>query len=201
MPFEMNAAVLKRAIRSPAAKLVLVMGGLAMCVEVFASITWILSDAGSVDLKALESVDAPERHPTQAKALHAVGEWDAGSGLTFQEAPLWAPLVAAGRLPPVAERLPEDPLVIAPPQQMGPYGGTWRRYATGPSDIGILEARLAYDGLVRGGPMGQQVLPNLATHWDIEDGGRSCRSQVPELRQLEGKRRVSCHRAEELDLA
>ena len=28
-----------------------------------------------------------------------------------------------------------------------------------------------------------------------------CRSQVPELRQLEGKRRVSCHRAEELDLA
>ena len=83
----MNAAVLKRAIRSPAAKLVLVMGGLAMCVEVFASITWVLSGAGSVNLKALESVDAPERHPTQAKALHAVGEWDAGSGLTFQEAP------------------------------------------------------------------------------------------------------------------
>ena len=50
MPFEMNAAALNRAIRSPAAKLVLVMGGLAMCVEVFASITWVLSGAGSVNL-------------------------------------------------------------------------------------------------------------------------------------------------------
>ncbi len=83
----MKATALRRAFRGPVAKLLLVTGGLALCVEVFASITWVLSGAGSVDLAALESVRAPERHPTQAKALHAVGEWDAGSGIIFQEAP------------------------------------------------------------------------------------------------------------------
>ena len=106
-------------------------------------------------------------------SLHAVSEWPPDRERNFQEAPQWARQVAAGRLPPVAERLPDNPLVITPPQQMGPYGGTWRRYATGPSDIGIIEARLAYDGLVRWDPMAQEILPNLATHWDIEDGGRS----------------------------
>ena len=126
-----------------------------------------------MDLASLDSVQAPERHPTQAKALHAVSEWQADAGTAFQEAPQWAQQAAAGELPPVAERLPDNPLVITPPHQMGPYGGTWRRYATGPSDIGIIEARLSYDGLVRWDPMGQQILPNLATHWDIEDGGRS----------------------------
>jgi peptide/nickel transport system substrate-binding protein len=173
MPFEMKATALRRVVRSPVARLVAVLVALVLCVEVFASITWILSGAGSVDLAALEFVPAPERHPTRAKALHAVGEWPADRERRFQEAPQWAQLVGAGRLPPVSERLPSDPLVITPPHQMGPYGGTWRRYATGPSDIGILEARLAYDGLVRWGPMGLEVLPNLATRWDIEDGGRS----------------------------
>ena len=54
---------------------------------------------------------------------------------------------------------------------MGPYGGTWTRFATGPRDIGIVEARFAYEGLVRWDPMGQKILPNLATHWEIADGG------------------------------
>ena len=56
---------------------------------------------------------------------------------------------------------------------MGPYGGTWTRYGTSPSDVGIFHHRLAYDGLVRWDPMGREILPNLATHWDIEDEGRS----------------------------
>jgi peptide/nickel transport system substrate-binding protein len=63
--------------------------------------------------------------------------------------------------------------VLAPPHQLGPYGGTWTRMATGPSDVGIISARLAYDGLVRWDPMGTQVLPNMATHWEIGEGGRT----------------------------
>lgn len=170
---EKISTALRRAARGPAAKMFLVMAALVVCVEVFASITWALSGAGSVDLAALESVQVPDRHPTQARALHTISEWHPDRKRHFQESPRWAQQVAAGQLPPVAERLPENPLVITPPQQMGPYGGTWRRYATGPSDIGIIEARLAYDGLVRWDPMAQRVLPNLATHWDIEEGGRS----------------------------
>ncbi|MDQ3249168.1 MAG: hypothetical protein M3Q45_08170, partial [Chloroflexota bacterium] len=53
---------------------------------------------------------------------------------TFNEAPMLAEMVAAGTLPPVEERLPEpeDLLVIQPLNEIGQYGGTWRRGFTGP---------------------------------------------------------------------
>jgi peptide/nickel transport system substrate-binding protein len=43
----------------------------------------------------------------------------------FNEAPMLAEMVAAGNLPPVEERLPENPLVIQP-IEIGRYGGTIR---------------------------------------------------------------------------
>ena len=94
------STVLKRAARGPAAKMFIVLAALAVCVEVFASITWALSGAGSVDLRSLDSVQIPDRHPTQARALHAVSEWPPDRERNFQEAPQWARQVAAGRLPP-----------------------------------------------------------------------------------------------------
>jgi hypothetical protein len=45
---------------------------------------------------------------------------------TYNEAPILAERVAAGELPPVEERLPAEPLVIEPVEQIGEYGGTWR---------------------------------------------------------------------------
>ncbi len=168
-----NMMVLRRVARGPALRLLVVLAALVTCVEVFASITWGLSGAGTVDLATLATIEPPDRHPAGPQALHSVSEWPADRERLFQEAPQYAQQVAAGQLPAVADRLPDNPLVITPPQQLGPYGGVWRRYATGPSDIESLEARLAYDGLVRWDPMAQEILPNLATHWDIEDGGRS----------------------------
>lgn len=46
---------------------------------------------------------------------------------SFGEAPMLAELVARGELPPVSERLPENPLVIVPIEEIGIYGGTIRR--------------------------------------------------------------------------
>jgi hypothetical protein len=115
---------LRRMSCHPAARLLLVLVGMIACVEVFASITWRLADAGSVDLAALANIEAPERRPTKEQALHSVSEWPASRGRRFQQAPQWAQQVAAGQLPPVAERLPANPLVITPPHQLGPYGGT-----------------------------------------------------------------------------
>jgi peptide/nickel transport system substrate-binding protein len=45
---------------------------------------------------------------------------------SYNEAPSLAEQVAAGELPPVEERLPPEPLVIEPVEQVGEYGGTWR---------------------------------------------------------------------------
>jgi peptide/nickel transport system substrate-binding protein len=163
---------LRRFLRHPAGRLLVVLAGLSACVQLFASITWALSGSGSTDLAALAQIPPPNRHPTEAQALHRTDEWPADRPRSFEESPMWSERVAAGDLPAVEERLPENPLVITPPHQMGPYGGVWRRYATGPSDIGIIEARLAYDGLVRWNPMGTEVLPNLAARWEISEEGR-----------------------------
>ena len=57
----------------------------------------------------------------------------------FHEAPMLAEKVAAGDLPPVEERLPVDPLVIQPAEDIGQYGGTLHRAFTGPGDAQNIE--------------------------------------------------------------
>ena len=59
---------------------------------------------------------------------------DAPRPAKLGEAPMLAELVKAGKLPPVEQRVPEEPLVIKPLHEIGKYGGTWRRGFTGPGD-------------------------------------------------------------------
>ena len=146
--------------------------GFAALAGALGRLTWALSGAGKTSLEEIRRIRPPERHPRGPKKVHRVAEWPAERGRDFHEAPMLARRVAAGELPPVAERVPENPLVVVPPEHCGPYGGTWARFATGPTDIGVFEARLAYDGLVRWDAMGRRILPNLATRWKVEEGGR-----------------------------
>ncbi|MCZ6634616.1 MAG: ABC transporter substrate-binding protein [bacterium] len=123
--------------------------------------------------KQTRPILVPDRTPRTPKQVHRVAEWPAENGRNFQEAPMLEKRVKTGDLPVVTKRLPENPLVIVPPHQIGPYGGTWTRFATGPRDVGIVEARFAYEGLVRWDPMGRKVIPNVASRWEISDGGRT----------------------------
>lgn len=52
----------------------------------------------------------------------------------YNEAPMLADLVKAGKLPPIDQRLPESPKVITPLEEVGQYGGIWHRAYTGLSD-------------------------------------------------------------------
>ena len=54
--------------------------------------------------------------------------------MMYSEAPMLADLVANGSLPPVEERLPINPRVVTPPNEVGQYGGTLRRAFKGISD-------------------------------------------------------------------
>lgn len=58
-----------------------------------------------------------------------------------------AKLVKEGKLPPVEQRLPEEPLVVQPVEKVGQFGGTWRRVWKGPSDrwgiSKLIEVKLA----------------------------------------------------------
>ena len=53
---------------------------------------------------------------------------------TTKEAPMLAELVKAGKLPPVDQRLPKKPCVMASYEGTGKYGGSWRRAFNGVSD-------------------------------------------------------------------
>ncbi len=77
----------------------------------------------------------------------------AAQEMTYNEAPMLADLVASGDLPPVAERIPVNPRVITPYEEIGEYGGTWRRAFKGLSD--------------RWGPT--KLNEEMAIEWDMPD--------------------------------
>ena len=164
---------------------------LAVLVEMLGYVTWSLTPRDADSLQRATGFEkmmaggsssaqsdgfkyeVPDRYPDGSKAIHSVSEWPKARERSFQQAPMYGQYSDIGTLPPVNERLPENPLVITPPHQNGPYGGTWPRFATGPQDIGIIKARFAYEGLVRWGPMARQILPNLAVSWTVEDSART----------------------------
>jgi len=49
----------------------------------------------------------------------------------YKEAPILADLVKAGTLPPVDQRMPKNPLVLSPVDEIGKYGGRWRTFWKG----------------------------------------------------------------------
>ena len=53
---------------------------------------------------------------------------------TYGESPMWAQMVQAGQLPPVEERLPEEPWII-PTDRIGKYGGVLHRAYLGMNDM------------------------------------------------------------------
>lgn len=79
-----------------------------------------------------------------------------------REAPVLAALVQDGKLPPVAERVGPEPLVLDGPEP-GRYGGTWLRVAPADGDVFIVEYRIGYASLFRWSPLGEPIVPHLAT--------------------------------------
>lgn len=96
----------------------------------------------------------------------------AGSDTTMpavlHEPPLLANQVRAGKLPPLAQRLPEKPAITTPVEKIGRYGGTWRRLAAKPGDL-LLQSRLGYEPLVRWARDGKTVVPGVAESWETKD--------------------------------
>src|SRR5690606_34561643 len=78
------------------------------------------------------------------------------------QSPLLAELVEAGKLPPLAERLPDEPIVMEGPDGIGKYGGTWLRLANGAEVVGIITYRLSGPYLVRWSPLGYPIENHIA---------------------------------------
>ncbi len=108
----------------------------------------------------------PTKEPTQAAVVPT--EATEPPEAAYKEAPMLKELVDKGELPPVEERLPENPLVIPVTENVGKYGGVWHRGFLGPSDYNNY-VRVVYDGLVRFSPDGSKVEPRLIESWESSD--------------------------------
>src|SRR5438552_5669012 len=91
---------------------------------------------------------------------------------TFKEAPQLAELVKAGKLPPVQERIGQDPLVVKPLREIGKYGGTWRRGFTGPFDTSNGHRAAQNDKLLFFDYTGTRLVPNIARGWEVSPDGK-----------------------------
>lgn len=90
----------------------------------------------------------------------------------YSQAPMLDALVESGDLPPVGDRLPSNPLVIEPVENIGTYGGTWRSALRGGLDNAWIARTVAYDGLVRYNREWDDIIPNLAESWEISEDSR-----------------------------
>lgn len=88
----------------------------------------------------------------------------------YQEAPMLAERVAAGELPPVEERLPADPYVVGPLEQIGQYGGTARvatqRAESWGEDLMMMSL---FNGLIQPHPETGALEPHFAREIEASD--------------------------------
>lgn len=90
---------------------------------------------------------------------------------SYGEAPMLAERVAAGDLPPVAERLPMNPVVVVGADGVGNYGGELLDLYDGSR---LAEFRqFGYENLVRWSADGAEVVPNVAAGWEVSEDGTS----------------------------
>ena len=89
-----------------------------------------------------------------------------------KEAPMLSEMVKAGKLPPLAERLPDEPLVVES-KEIGRYGGTLVK-GTAFLRSEWIPTTLAMEGLMHVTwplPADGPLLPNVARDWTFNDDG------------------------------
>ena len=69
------------------------------------------------------------------------------------------------------ERLPDEPLVVVPVEEVGEYGGTWSEVWLGKAD-GPGPDRITTERLIYFTPDGKELVPNIAQSWEVSAEGR-----------------------------
>ena len=123
-------------------------------------------------IKAVRDVKLDYDNPP---VLHQQVDYSVGEAAAWyprREAPILADLVAAGKLPPVAERVGPEPAVMEGVEGIGRYGGTWMRIARTPSEVRWIGYRGAGATLVRYSPYGEPLMPHVAKSYTISPDNR-----------------------------
>ncbi len=91
----------------------------------------------------------------------------------FNEAPILRLKVAAGELPPIEERLPEEPLVDKLFEEVGTYGGTLHLGAIATFLPAPACLRTTVEYILNLDRKGENVVPNIAKDWEFSDDGKT----------------------------
>jgi peptide/nickel transport system substrate-binding protein len=116
-----------------------------------------------------EATKAPEAPAPTAVPEATKAPVEPASG---KEAPALAELVKQGKLPPLEKRLPPDPMVITPIEEVGTYGGKLAWVIPGPQ-FGSYEFQFLYEGPYRWSADASKVEPNLAIKHEYAPDGLS----------------------------
>ena len=121
------------------------------------------------EVQAVQQSRAMKIDPDKPVRLQVPVDYSQGSrGKWYPkgESPMLADLVKQGKLPPVAERVGPEPVVIQGPDGVGQYGGTWVRMSDPFRTIVVVGCRLSYTTLIRFGPQGPPLVPHVAKSYE-----------------------------------
>ncbi len=125
--------------------------------------------SGNNKSPSTDNSETPERKAVNTEGFSFI--YQGPPPTSFSEAPELAKRVAARELPPVEDRLPDEPLIIPPIERIGQYGGTWRRGFTGVDTNNV--DRLMHDHIIYFDLDGYKLVPHIAKGWEISEDGTS----------------------------
>ncbi len=82
------------------------------------------------------------------------------------ESPILAELVDEDKLPPVAERVGMEPVILKGVDSIGEYGGTWFQVRGSQNAISLIGNFFSGSTLVRWSPLGYPIVPHVAKGWE-----------------------------------
>jgi len=126
-----------------------------------------LMSAGTIAAACTQPSAPATTAPSEPAAAPAAPTLAPVEPAKYSEAPVLAEKVASGALPPVEERLPENPFVIEGLDGIGKYGGTWRKGFSGQADHGTIY-HMNYRGMVNINHE-MQMHTYMAESWEVSD--------------------------------
>jgi len=91
----------------------------------------------------------------------------------YNEAPMLAELVKQGKLPPVEQRLPEEPMIVTHIEEVGRYGGTLRVAMVSPATWAEA-GQLTTEFFIERDPKDYtKFIPGLAKSWKFSNQGKT----------------------------
>jgi len=122
--------------------------------------------------RAAALVPAGKTHIPKDLAVKLVAEGKLPGWYPRGESPLLAELVGEGALPPVAERVGREPIVLKGVEGIGRYGGAWLRAGLTLNEVIHFQWMMSSCGLFQWSPQGYPIRPHFAKGLEARPGGR-----------------------------